>query len=201
MRRRQPPLVLPSILLFALLPGGCGGDGDDTADAADADGTDDVVGPTVDADLAAPDAAAGDPLDSTLTATCATLQGRAIVNENGDLGVSFTEADLPYTFIGSIQWDLPDGFTGQVPNPEDWDGESARQIVAVTSPGFELFGNHCWLDGPPPAQPGTATIAEFDLAAGVVRATFDDFVLRSCTTPTTCTVNGTIETTGEGVFE
>jgi len=180
---------------------GCGGDGDDATDADSSDGTDDVVGPTVDADPAAPDAAGGDALASSLTATCATLQGRAIVNENGDLGVSFTEPDLPYTFIGSIQWDLPDGFTGGVPNPEAWDGDSPRLIVAVTSPGFELFGNHCWLDGPPPAQPGTATIDEFDPLAGVVRATFDDYVVRSCTTAATCTINGAIETTGEGVFE
>ncbi len=49
---------------------------------------------------------------STLTSPCATLQGRAIVNYNDNLGIMFTEHDSPYTFLGSVQFQLPDGFTG-----------------------------------------------------------------------------------------
>ena len=52
------------------------------------------------------DAPNGNALASTLTASCATLQGRAIVNENGNLGIAFTEGDSPYTFLGSVQFEL-----------------------------------------------------------------------------------------------
>ena len=153
---RPHPILGPMVLVPLLaLAAGCGGD-DDPGDSADdnadsADLVDAQDEPGIDADPGAPDAPGGNPLDSTLTATCATLQGRAIVNENGNLGVSFTEDDSPFTFIGSVQWELPSGFTGAVPNPENWDGDEARKLVGVTSPGFELFGSHCWTGNPPPA--------------------------------------------------
>lgn len=141
----------------------------------------------------------GSALHSTLTSSCATLQGRAVVNENGNLGVAFTESDSPYTFLGSVQFQLPDGFTGAVPDPENWDGSSERHVVAVTSAGFELHGNHCWPMGS--SAGGSVTVTKFAPSQGIVKATFTNLVLRSCTSTATCTVNGSIETTGEGVFD
>jgi len=141
----------------------------------------------------------GMQIASTLTSACATLQGRAIVNFNGNLGISFTEADSPYTFLGSVQFELPDGYTGAVPVPENWDGSSPRRVVAMSTPSFELHGNHCWMNAQPPA--GTLVIETYRPADGIVKATFSAFPLRSCTGASVCTITGTIETTGEGVFE
>jgi hypothetical protein len=146
------------------------------------------------------DGARGNALMSTLTSTCATLQGRAIVNENGNLGIAFTEHDTPYTFLGSVSFELPDGFTGAVPDPENWDGSSPRRVVAASSASFETFGNHCWLMGTQPSG-GGLTITSYHPAQGIVKATFNGLQLRSCTGASICTINGAIETTGEGVFE
>jgi hypothetical protein len=121
------------------------------------------------------------------------------VNVNDNLGIAFTGSDSPYTFLGSIQFELPDGFTGQIPNPEAWDGSSPRHIVAVTTPAYELHGNHCWMMTTPPA--GSVTVTELDLAQGIVKATFTSLPMHSCTTSSVCTVSGTIETTGQGVFD
>lgn len=145
------------------------------------------------------DGGGGMPLASTLTSSCATLQGRAIVHHNGNLGISFTEAEPPYTFRGSVQFDLPDGYTGAVPDPEAWDGSSARRVVAMTTRAFELHGNHCWMGVQPPA--GTLVIETYRPASGIVKATFSGFALRSCTGPSICTITGSIATTGTGVFE
>lgn len=148
-----------------------------------------------------PGPADGEALESTLTATCATLQGRAIVSTNGDLGVSFTDGGDGYSLRGTIQWELPAGFSGGVPNPEHWDGSSERMIVAVTTASYSLYGNHCWFGGSAPPQPGTATISAYDPSSGVVRAAFSNYALHSCTGGDTCTLNGSIETSGQGVFE
>jgi hypothetical protein len=137
-------------------------------------------------------------LISTLTSSCATLQGRAIVNYNDNLGIVFTESDSPYTFLGSVQFQLPDGFTGSVPNPEIYDPNSDRHIAAMTTPDFDLHGNHCWMNIVPPS--GTLVVDEFQPSAGVVKATFSSYPLHSCTGATVCTVSGKIETTGSGVF-
>jgi hypothetical protein len=131
---------------------------------------------------------------STLTSSCATLQGRALVNYNGNFGIAFTEADTPYTFLGSVQFELPDGFTGAVPDPEAWDGMSDRHVVAMTTAAYELHGNHCWSNTQPPA--GSLIIQTFEPSAGIVKATFTAFALHSCTGSTICTVTGTIETKG-----
>lgn len=138
-------------------------------------------------------------LHSTLTSSCATLQGRAIVNENGNLGIAFTEDDSPYTFLGSVQFELPDGFVGTIPNPEGWNGSGPRKVVTMTTPSFELHGNHCWSNGVPSG--GSVTVMEYHPSAGIVKATFAALPLHSCTTASVCTVSGSIETTGEGVFE
>lgn len=146
------------------------------------------------------DAPGGNPLASTLTSSCATLQGRAIVNENGNLGIAFTEDSSPYTFLGSVQFELPSGFTGTVPNPEAWDGTSPRKVVAMTTPSYEIHGNHCWFNNTMPSG-GSVVITEYRPADGVVKATFTALPLRSCTGASICTISGSIETTGEGVFE
>jgi hypothetical protein len=147
------------------------------------------------------DGSSGNELHSTLTTTCtATLQGRAIVNENGNLGIAFTEDDSPYTFLGSVQFELPDGYTGTVPDPEMWDGSSPRRVVAMTTKSYELHGNHCWFNGALPSG-GSISIATYHPLQGIVKATFNALQLRSCTGAAVCTVSGTIETTGEGVFE
>lgn len=154
-----------------------------------------------------PDATPGDTTDgggsgqlaSTLTSTCAELRGRAVVNFNGNLGISFTEADSPFTFLGSIQFEIPPDFTGSIPNPENWDGDGSRQIVAVTSSNFELHGNHCWFDNS--GASGSVTITDYRPSEGVVKADFDALSLRSCVGASICTVSGSIETTGQGVFE
>ena len=165
-----------------------------------------LPGPPVPGDEPPTDGPIGDgtpanALASTLTATCATLQGRAVVNENGNFGVAFTESDSPFSLIGSIQWELPSGHLGSVPNPENWNGSGSRQIIAATSPTYELFGNHCWFGGSPPANTGSVTMHAYNPQTGVVRATFVNYVLHSCVDAGTCTINGSIETTGEGVFE
>ncbi|MDB4960533.1 MAG: hypothetical protein JWP01_532 [Myxococcales bacterium] len=155
------------------------------------------------------DAPGGTPVDappasnriaSTLTSSCATLQGRAIVNHNGNLGIAFTEDDSPYTFLGSVQFELPSGFTGAIPNPEAWNGTGPRKVVAMTTPSYQLHGNHCWMNGAMPSG-GSVTITEYRPTDGVVKATFTALPLRSCVGSTICTISGSIETTGEGVFE
>lgn len=140
----------------------------------------------------------GSGLKSTLTASCATLQGRAIVNDNGNLGIAFT--DDVSTFIGSLQFQLPDGFAGPIPDPESWDGQSDRKVVAVTSPSYELHGNHCWPTGDAPTG-GSVVIETWKPDRGIVKATFTALALHSCTGGEVCTVDGTLETTGTGVFD
>jgi len=145
------------------------------------------------------DAPGGSSLASTLTASCATLQGRAIVNENGNLGIAFTEDDSPYTFLGSVQFELPSGYTGAVPDPENWDGSSPRRVIAASSPSYETFGNHCWTSGQPTG--GSIDILDYRPAQGIVKAVFSGYQLRSCTGSSVCTISGMVETTGEGVFD
>ena len=138
---------------------------------------------------------ADDNVISTLTSPCATLQGRALVSNNGNFGIAFTDADSPYTFRGSVQFQLPDGFTGAAPDPESWDGESDRHVVAMTTAGFDLHGNHCWSTSQPSG--GSLVIEKFQPHAGIVKATFSAFALHSCTDATVCTVSGSIETKGQ----
>jgi hypothetical protein len=175
--------------------GGGGGGGGDAASERDAG-----------SDSSAQDARHGTAADggssgftSTLTSPCATLQGRAIVSYNDNLGIAFTDDDSPYSFRGSVQFELPDGFTGDAPNPEDWDGSGPRHVIAMTDVGFDLHGNHCWNGETPPA--GTLVIEQFDTSSVIVSATFDQFPMHSCTDDTVCTVSGTITTTGAGVFD
>lgn len=146
------------------------------------------------------DAPGSNRISSTLTSSCATLQGRAIVNHNGNLGIAFTEDASPYTFLGSVQFELPAGFTGAIPNPEAWDGTSPRRVVAMTTPSYQLHGNHCWFNGAMPSG-GSVVVTEYRPTDGVVKATFTALPLRSCTGASICTVSGSIETTAEGVFE
>jgi hypothetical protein len=152
------------------------------------------------------DAGGGSPGDgsasgftSTLTSACATLQGRAIVDYNDNLGIAFTDGAPSYTFLGSVQFELPDGFTGEAPDPEDWNGTGPRHVIAMTDAGYDLHGNHCWNGATPPA--GTLVIQQFDTSNVVVQATFDNFAMHSCTDDSVCTVSGTIVTTGAGVFD
>ncbi|HEY0250056.1 MAG TPA: hypothetical protein VGC41_00965 [Kofleriaceae bacterium] len=186
------------LVVVAACGGGGGGGGGSTPDAGRATGDDDQSG---DDDTGSGSNQTSNKPMSTLTSSCATLQGRAIVNENGNLGIAFTEDDPPYTFEGSIQFQLPDGFTGSVPNPEVWDGQDVndRHIVAVTDSSYQLHGNHCW-NGATPSG-GSVTITEYDPAAGIVKASFVSYPLHSCTGSDVCTVTGAIETTGEGVFD
>ncbi|RYD45802.1 MAG: hypothetical protein EOP85_08680, partial [Verrucomicrobiaceae bacterium] len=99
---------------------------------------------------------------------------------NSNLGISFTEGDSPYTLLGSISFELPSGFSGNVPNPEAWDGSGPRKVVAMTTASFQTLGNHCWLQTTPPS-PGSVTIQEWRPNDGVVRATFNALALKSCT--------------------
>lgn len=48
---------------------------------------------------------------------------------------------------------------------------------------------------------GSVTITELRLNDRVVKATFNALPLRSCTGASICTISGSIEATGEGVFE
>lgn len=138
-------------------------------------------------------------LDSTLSSTCAELQGRAVVNFNGNLGIAFTDGESPYTFRGSIQFELPTTFGGSVPNPENWDGASPRTIVALTSSDYALHGNHCWFDNA--GATGSAVISDYRPSEGIVKAQFDGFSLRGCASNSVCTLSGSIETAGLGVYE
>ena len=158
---------------------------------------------TGDSGVGSPDAGggAGGGLTSSLVSDCgATFSGRAIVNFNGNLGISFTDGESPFTFRGSIQFELPSSTTGSIPNPEDWDGSSPRQIIAMTNPGFTLHGNHCWMQQD--ANPaGSVLLSDYRPAEGIVNAEFSSLRLHSCVGDAVCTLNGSIETTGEGVFE
>ena len=167
-----------------------------------------VDAPTVDVpgvDAPATDAPASDSasggVTSTLTITCdGELQGRAIVNFNTNLGIAFTDPELPFGSRGSISFDFPSGFSGSVGNPEIV-GDGPRHTLAITDRSFTTYGNHCWAFGTE-AQPGSATISEWRPTDGVVRASFVDFPVRNCVSMAdTCVINGMIETTGEGTFE
>ena len=185
-------VALALALLVACSSDGTSGPGTD-AGAADAGSNEPTDGGTPG------DGGMANRIQSTLTSTCgATLQGRAVVNFNGNLGIAFTEDDSPYTFLGSVQFELPDGFTGSIPNPEGWSGSGPRKVVAMTTPSFELHGNHCWGTSAPSG--GGVTITEFRPSDGVVKAAFTSLPLHSCTGAAVCTVSGSIETIGEGVF-
>ena len=144
----------------------------------------------------------GDGVASTLVVTCdAELSGRAIVDWNTNLGISFTDNAPTYSVRGSISFEFPPGFTGVVDNPENYEPGGPRHVVAVTDRSFTLHGNHCWEDGTPP-RTGSGFIEEWRPNEGVVRATFTDFPLQNCVIGSApCSITGTIETTGEGVFE
>jgi hypothetical protein len=176
--------------------GGHGAAGTDAATTA-SDGKHGGGSSAADATNTAPGDGSSHGFTSTLTSPCATLQGRAIVNYNGNLGIAFTDSN--YAFLGSVQFELPDGFTGEAPNPEDWDGTSPRHVIAMTDAGEDLHGNHCWNGETPPA--GTLVIQQFDTTNIIVNATFDNFAMHSCTDDTVCTVSGTIVTNGSGVFD
>jgi len=187
--------VKRALLLLLAACDSSGGSGGTDASVASGDGH------VTTSDGGSTDGSNGSQLHSTLTTTCtATLQGRAVVNENGNLGIAFTESDSPYTFTGSVQFDLPDGYTGAVPDPEMWDGQGPRRIVAMTTKSYELHGNHCWLSNGSPTG-GSISITAYHPLQGIVKATFNGLQLRSCTGSSVCTVNGSIETTGEGVFD
>ena len=134
--------------------------------------------------------------------TCdAELNGRAIVNWNTNLGISFTDYAPTYSVRGAISFEFPTGFTGAVANPENYEPGGPRHIVAVTDRGFTLHGNHCWEFGTPPRS-GSGVIEEWRPNDGVVRATFSDFPVQNCVSGAPpCTISGSISTTGEGVFE
>jgi len=200
-------ILSSSVAITVLLLGACGGGGgeDDDANPTAADGGVGVDGAPSSLDAGdvsdSPDAGPqSSGLSSTLTSDCATLQGRAVVNVNGNLGISFTDADSPFTFRGSLQFELASNFSGTIPNPENWDGSSARQIVAMTTSEFALHGNHCWFQND--ASPaGSVSILDYQPSAGIVKAEFTALRLRSCVGESVCTISGTIETTGQGVFE
>ena len=206
---RRPNFRICVSLFAALLAGpACSSDGGDDGggDSVAADGG---VGP--DGSSSAADAGGGggtgadagsqsSGLDSTLVSDCAVFEGRAVVNFNGNLGISFTDSDSPFTFRSTLQFELDSNYSGMIPNPENWDGAQSRQIVAVTTPEFALHGNHCWFDND--ASPaGSVTILDYRPSEGIVKAEFNALRLRSCVGATVCTVSGTIETTGQGVFE
>ena len=179
----------------------CGDDDRMGTDAAVAD-VPGVDAPGTDASLdASDDDAGGGGVTSTLTITCdGELQGRAIVNFNTNLGIAFTDPELPFGSRGSISFDFPSGFSGSVDNPEIV-GDGPRHTLAITDRSFTTYGNHCWAFGTE-AQPGSATIAEWRPTEGIVRASFVDFPVRNCVSMAdTCVINGMIETTGEGTFE
>ena len=202
----QDKLVNALLLASLSFPACGGGGGDDGGDGAGAD-----AGAATDArqDLSPDSGGEADTdagstetsLNSTLTSDCgATLQGRAIVNFNGNLGISFTEDSGAFTFLGSIQFELPSGFTGSVNNPEGWDGQSERHVIAASNTSFTTHGNHCWFDTSP-SNPGSVTISDYRPNEGIVKATFNGLQLKSCIGATMCTINGSIETTGQGVFD
>lgn len=186
-------LVITLVLLAA-----CDSDGG-TGPGTDGGGSGADAGSNTNTDGGTGTDGASNRIHSTLTSACATLQGRAIVNFNGNLGIAFTEDNSPYTFLGSVQFELPDGFVGTIPNPEAWNGSGPRKVVAMTTPSYELHGNHCWMGNTPSG--GSVTVTEYRPNDGVVKATFASLPLRSCTGSSVCMVNGTIETTGEGVFD
>jgi hypothetical protein len=139
---------------------------------------------------------------STLVVTCdAELTGRAIVNWNTNLGVAFTDPGSPYSARGSIAFEFPSGFSGTIDNPEDYDPDGPRHIVAITDRAYTLYGNHCWEYGTPPVG-GRGVIEQWRPTEGIVRASFEDFPLQNCVSRAgECFLSGMIETTGEGVFD
>ena len=122
------------------------------------------------------------------------------MNYNSNLGIAFTDGSPAFTPRGSISFDFPSGFSGSIDNPEIV-GDGPRHTLAITTSDFTTYGNHCWPFGTAP-RGGSATIEEWRPNDGVVRATFSGVPLNNCVTMSdSCQLDGTIETTGEGVFE
>lgn len=157
------------------------------------------TGPTPDAGGGS-DAGGGGGVTSTLTITCdGELAGRVIVNYNTALQIAFTDPVSPFTSRGSISFDFPSGFSGPIANPEVVDG-GPRHTLAITDRAFTTYGNHCWPTGT--TLDATGEIEEWRPSEGVVRASFSNMPLNDCVSMTTaCFLNGSIETTGIGVFD
>ncbi|MFH2010080.1 MAG: hypothetical protein ABI333_26015 [bacterium] len=203
-------LIALTLVLFA-----CGGD--PTGDDVDAGGAQDAQSPRdgqLASDAHAADAGAADgstgndagagAVTSTLTAAGCQAEfssSRVLVHYNTSLGIVFTDPDVPYAVRGTISFDFPSTFTGVVPNPYSWVDSGIHKEVAVTDTAYTTWGNHCWAVGDVPTG-GSATIDVINGPAGIVRATFQGFQLRHCINQAaTCTLTGTIETHGTGVFE
>jgi len=148
--------------------------------------------------------AGGGQVSSTLVATGCAAQfssSRVMVHYNTALGVVFTDPTSPYSVQGTISFDFPSTFTGAIPNPYSWVESGVHKEVAVTDTAYTTWGNHCWAVGDSPTG-GSATLEVIDGPAGIVRVTFQDFQLRNCVTQSsTCTLSGSLETSGTGVFE
>lgn len=195
-----------SLVALTLSCGGQGGGGaPDAATRHDAAIGVDAARHDAAADDASSPADAGGPgVTSTLVATgCpATLtSSRVMVHYNTSLGIVFTDPESPYAVRGTLSFDFPTTFTGAVPNPYSWVESGIHKEVALTDSAYTTWGNHCWRTGETPTG-GSATITAINGPEGVVRATFQGFELRNCVTQnTTCTLSGTIESSGTGVFE
>lgn len=200
--------LLPLILMISPLLLSCG-DPQSSGDPDAAQERDASVG--VDAgprDAALTDASgppdAGGGVISTLVATgcpAALSSGRVIVHYNTSLGIAFTDPDSPYALRGTLSFDFPSTFTGPIPNPYSWVESGIHKEVAVTDTAYTTWGNHCWQTGDSPTG-GSASIEVINGPAGVVRATFQGFQLRNCVSQSaTCTLTGSIESSGTGVFE
>ncbi len=114
------------------------------------------------------------------------------------LGIIFVDPDT-YALRPNVSFDLPEGVSGSVPNPEDYDPDLPRHTIALVDASNETFGNHCWpCDDKRPH--GSLSVETIRPADGIVRATFEAYVLNSCTGDATCALTGTVETTEAGVF-
>ena len=160
-------------------------------------------GSTADAGSSATDAGSGGVTSTLVASGCPAVfsSSRVMVHYNTSLGIVFTEPTSPYSVQGTISFDFPSTFTGAVPNPYSWVESGVHKEVAVTDTSYTTWGNHCWQVGDSPTG-GSATIDVINGPAGIVRATFQGFQLRRCIDQSsTCTLTGTIESTGTGVFE
>ncbi|MDY0002264.1 MAG: hypothetical protein RBU30_13285 [Polyangia bacterium] len=215
MQTPRPHLTVLFLVLGLLLPlPSCGDDhGGQDPDASQSRdsgaGADAQLPDATSADSAAPDAshpadAGGQGVTSTLVASgCpATLSSsRVIVHYNTSLGITFTDPDSPYSVRGTISFDFPSTFTGEIPNPYSWVESGIHKEVAVTDSAYTTWGNHCWPMGETPSG-GSGTISLVNGPSGVVRATFQGFQLRNCVSQSsTCSLTGSIESAGTGVFE
>ncbi|MEM9302239.1 MAG: hypothetical protein AAGE01_09030 [Pseudomonadota bacterium] len=173
--------------------------GDDTGDFESHGGDRNEAGQTAVHSIGGDDGV----ISSLATSGCETTfsTDRAMVHFNTSLGIMFTDPAPSFKLNGTIGFDFPPGFSGEIPNPDSRSESGVTTSRSITDNDHASWGNFCWKYGEG-ATGGSAHIESIDGPAGIVRAVFDNFQLADCETHgVVCTLTGVIESRGTGVFE